>query len=213
MAYLPKPAPTQLPVLQVIRDRWSPLAIGDARVEEEKIVTMFEAARWAPSSFNEQPWRYVYASKDDKEGRAKLESLLVEGNAWAKNAYILAISFAKKTFAKNGRENAHALHDTGCASGYLALQATALGLHTHQMAGFARDRANEVLHVPDDFLPGSMIAIGYLGEQVVLTEEQRERQKGERMRKDRKEFAFRGFWNDDGLKTPAPPHAIPPQNP
>jgi nitroreductase len=189
-----KPAATDSPILKDIRERWSPVAFSDQPVEDDKIRTMFEAARWAPSSFNEQPWRYIYALKADGEARTTLENLLSPGNAWAKNAGILAITFTKKTFARNGKDNIHAMHDLGAASGYLALQLGALGLVGHQMAGFDRENANKILGVPDDFMPGSMIAIGYPADPASLPEDLQKRQAGPRSRKPQEEFVFRGRW-------------------
>ncbi|MFA6522910.1 MAG: nitroreductase family protein [Candidatus Peribacteraceae bacterium] len=194
MTYPHNLAPTNLPILSAIAERWSPIAFSPRTIEPEKIATVFEAARWAPSSFNEQPWRYVYALKEDEEERTRLESLLSEGNAWAKEAGLLLISFAKKTFARNGKENMHFLHDLGCATGFLALQLPSLGLIGHQMAGFDRDHANGVLGVPDDFLPGSMMAIGYPGDPTVLPPALQERGKAPRVRRPQSEFAFRGKW-------------------
>jgi nitroreductase len=177
-------------------ERWSPYAFSARPVEQEKIDLLFEAARWAPSSFNEQPWRYLYATKEDSEDRLKMESLLLQGNKWAKEADILMISFAKKTFSKIGKENPHALHDLGCATGFLALQVHAIGLVGHQMAGFLRDAANKILGVPSDFLPGSMMAIGYPGNPKLLPADLQEREAATRERNMRRTFAFRGRWDD-----------------
>lgn len=190
----PKPAPAAHPILQPIVDRWSPLAFSDRSVEAEKIATFFEAARWAPSNYNEQPWRYVYALKEDGAFREKLEGLLVPGNAWAKNAGVLALSFGKKTFAKNGKENTWHLHDVGAASSYLVLQLPTLGLVGHQMSGYDKANANAALGVPDDFQPGSMIAIGYPGDHSALPEDLQKREDGPRMRNPVEQFAFRGSW-------------------
>jgi len=187
-----KPTPTDHPILQAFSDRWSPLAFSDRPIEEEKIATLFEAARWAPSSFNEQPWRYVYATKADGKAREMMESLLSPGNAWAKNAYLLAVSFAKKAFAYNNKENRHALHDLGAASAYLALQCPALGLIGHQMEGYNKDSAFALLGVPPDFLPGSMIAIGYPGDPKALDPKLQERENAPRARNPQKTFVFRG---------------------
>lgn len=187
-------APTSAEVLEPIRLRWSPRAFDARSIEPEKIRLLFEAARWAPSSYNEQPWRYIYALKEDGEDRAKLEALLVEGNAWAKSAPLLLISFASKMYKHNGKENRHALHDTGCASGFITLQAVQLGLVTHQMSGFRSDDANAELGVPDDFMPGSMMAVGYLGNPASLPEPLRERELAPRVRKEQAEFAMRGHW-------------------
>ncbi len=192
MDYPRKPATTDLPILEALEERWSPLAISDQPIEDDKIQVLFEAARWAPSSFNEQPWRYVYATKTDGEARERLESLLLPGNAWAKNAFLLAVSFAKKTFTYNGKENRHALHDTGAASAYVAAQCPSLDLVAHQMAGFKAEEANTLLGVPADFVPGSMIAIGYPGDPKALDPKLQERESAPRERKLQKEFVFRG---------------------
>ena len=192
MDYPHKLAPADAPILDAFRERWSPLAFSAEPVEEEKIVTLFEAARWAPSSYNEQPWRYVYATKEDGPARERLESLLLPGNAWARNAFFLAVSFARKTFTHNGKENHHALHDTGAASAYLAAQRPSLGLIAHQMAGFKVDEANALLGLSAEFIPGSMIAIGYPGDPKELDPKLLEREHAPRERKPQKEFAFRG---------------------
>ena len=193
MDYPSKPAPTDKPILEAITKRWSPLAFSNQPVEQEKIETLFEAARWAPSSYNEQPWRYIYAVKEG-EGREKLESLLVEGNSWAKEAGVLLISFASMNFKKNDKDNRHGMHDTGCSSGYMVLQLESLGLVGHQMAGFDFENANSVLGVPEQFVPGSMMAIGYPGDPSVLDEKLKEREDGERVRIPMSEFAFQGSW-------------------
>ncbi|MEK7563368.1 MAG: nitroreductase family protein [Patescibacteria group bacterium] len=189
-----KPAPASKPILQPIIDRWSPLAFSDRTVEPEKIATFFEAARWAPSNYNEQPWRYLYALKEDGEIRETLEGLLVPGNAWAKHAGVLAISFGKKTFVKNEKENQWNLHDVGAASSYLVLQLPALGLVGHQMSGYDKANANAVLGVPEEFEPGSMLAIGYPGDHASLSEELQKREDSPRTRNSVEQFAFRGTW-------------------
>ncbi len=190
-------AVTNLPVLDVIKERWSPRAIAPTPVEEEKILTLFEAARWAPSSSNLQPWRYIYATKDDGEDRAKMESLLQDGNSWAKNAYILGISFAHSTRTKQDGTvtlNPHHMHDTGAASAYLMLQCEPLGLVGHQMAGFFADKANVLLGVPADYVPASMIAIGYPDDIALLPELLQDREKLPRERHAQEEFVFKGHW-------------------
>lgn len=193
MTYPRKPVTTNLPVIEPIIERWSPMAFDPKPVEEEKILAMFEAARWAPSSFNEQPWRYIYAQKGDTN-RDVLESLLTEGNAWAKNAGVLMISFASKNFARNNKPNYHSLHDTGAASAYLVAQLPSLGLVGHQMQGFDSEHANEKLGVPDDFAPGSMIAVGYYGDHNALKDDWKQREDAPRVRKDLHEIAFNGEW-------------------
>lgn len=193
MTYPHKKAPVDFPIIDAIAERWSPLAFDPKPVEEEKIRTMFEAARWAPSAYNEQPWRFVWARKGDKH-RETLESLLVQGNSWAKNAGVLILSFSKKTFGHNGNPNRHHLHDLGAASAYLVEQATALGLVTHQMSGYDAERANEALGVPADFEPGSMIAVGEYAGQDALDEGSKKREESPRVRKTLDEIAFNDGW-------------------
>lgn len=194
MPYPHNLAVTDLPVLDVIKERWSPRAISALKVEDDKISTLFEAARWAPSASNLQPWMYVYAMKDDGDARIKLESLLTEGNSWAKNAYVLAIGFANTKRTKSDgtiADNYHALHDTGAASAYLVLQAEPLGLVAHQMAGFDMTKANALLDVPGTYVPSSMIAIGYPDDPASLPQALQEKEKAPRVRKKQEEFVFK----------------------
>ncbi|HVW67135.1 MAG TPA: nitroreductase family protein [Candidatus Peribacteraceae bacterium] len=199
MQYPQKPAETDLPLIDPIRVRWSPRAIGDRKVEQKKIDTLFEAARWAPSSSNLQPWHYLYATKDDGAYRERLESLLTEGNAWAKHAYILAIGFAKKTMQRSIGivPNPYYMHDTGAASFAMALQAPSLGLIVHQMGGFNKDQANEVLGVPEEYAPTSMIAIGYPGELSQLNEKHLAQEKEPRTRRPQSAFVFHNIWPEN----------------
>lgn len=146
----------------LLSERFSPKEFKDDAISPEQIASLLEAARTAPSSYNEQPWRFVYAEKGDP-GRTAIESLLVEGNAWAKVAPLLIVSFAKKTLTSNGKENRFALHDLGGANLSVMLQAVSLGLAAHEMGGFKADEANALLGVPDDFVPGSMMAVGRSG--------------------------------------------------
>ncbi|MGH9676478.1 MAG: nitroreductase family protein, partial [Candidatus Acidiferrum sp.] len=139
------PAPTDFPVHELIRDRWSPRAFADKEVAPEVLRSLFEAARWAPSSYNEQPWAYLVATKDDQENFAKMLGVLIEFNAgWAKHAAVLALAVAELTFAKNGQTNRNAQYDTGAASALLSVEATARGLVVHQMAGYDKEKARQV---------------------------------------------------------------------
>lgn len=125
---------TEPHVHPLLLERFSPKEFKDDALSSEQVASLFEAARTTPSSYNEQPWRFVFAEKGDP-GRGAVESLLVEGNAWAKEAPLLIVSFAKKTLTRNGKENRFALHDLGAANLSLMLQAVSLGLATHQMGG------------------------------------------------------------------------------
>ncbi|HEX3372164.1 MAG TPA: nitroreductase family protein, partial [Candidatus Acidoferrales bacterium] len=156
-----KTAQTQFPVHELIRERWSPRAFSDRHVEPEKLLSLLEAARWAASSANEQPWAFLVATKDDPKNHEAVAGVLVDSNReWAENAPVLILSFAHTQFTKNGRPNRYAFHDVGQAVANLSLQATALGLTLHQMAGFNADAARERFAVPADWQPVSVIALG-----------------------------------------------------
>jgi nitroreductase len=144
----------------LIRHRWSPRAFAARPVEPETLQAVFEAARWAPSSFNEQPWRFVVATRAEPEWLAELQSYLVEGNDWARAAPVLVTSAYRTHSSRTGRLNRVALRDLGAAEENMFLQAAALGLAMHQMAGFDHERLHRNL-LPPGFAPGTLIAIGY----------------------------------------------------
>jgi nitroreductase len=174
-------------VHELIRTRWSPRDFSSRPVEAEKLRGLFEAARWAPSCFNEQPWRFVVATKDDPEAFAKMLNLLMEKNQqWAQTAWAVGFSAGKKTFTQNGAPNRFGLHDTGAASANLALEAVALGLRAHFMGGFDAQRARAEFHVPDDYDIGAAFAVGYIDEIATVP--------GARTRKGLQEIVFAGDW-------------------
>ena len=185
-----KHAPALPGVIEDIRKRWSPRAYSDKPVRPESLKEVFEAARWAASSFNEQPWRFLVGHKGDETYRKILDNLVEFNQGWAKNAPVLILSVAKKTFAHNGSPNGHGLHDTGAATAYLGLQATALGFHTHAMAGFDRAKILKAFHIPDDYEAGSVIALGYLGDPDQLPEQMRKIELAPRQRKPLSEIVF-----------------------
>src|SRR5215831_7343715 len=192
-----KPAVTDYPIEEVLKRRWSPRAFADRMVEQEKLQSLFEAARWAPSSFNEQPWSFIVATKEQHQEHARLLSCLVEGNQrWAQLAPVLAVSVAKLNFEKTGKPNRHAFHDVGLAMGNLLVEATALGLFVHQMAGFSPDRVRGIYGVPEEFEPVAALALGYPGELEVLPEPLRERELGGRSRKPIVSFVFQSKWGE-----------------
>jgi nitroreductase len=172
-------------------DRWSPRAFDPTPIPEEDIATMFEAARWAPSCFNEQPWLFLYGTSE-KEREIFLEILSKGNRRWAHNAPILAISFARRTFARSGKPNRHAGHDCGAAWVSLAFQARMLGLYAHGMAGFSQARAYELLGVPEDkYEAMAAIAIGAYGDRDALPEEIKEMEQPN-TRKPLAEVAIKG---------------------
>jgi len=188
---------TSLPILDVLRRRWSPKAFSGRSVEPENLRTVLEAARWAPSSHNEQPWSFVLVTKENLEVYNALLSCLNETNRqWAQYAPVLVLSVAKMYYGKDGRTNRHAFHDVGLATANLILQATALELYTRPMAGFSVQRAREVLGIPDGYEPVAMIALGYLPESRDLDDPRAEPIPKNRSRKEFDEFVFEGRWSN-----------------
>ncbi|MGH0036559.1 MAG: nitroreductase family protein [Myxococcota bacterium] len=190
-----KTAMTEHPVHALVSERWSPYAWADRPVEPADLASLFEAARWAASSYNEQPWRWIVAVRDDREAFDRLLSCLVEGNRrWAQHAPILGIGVALTTFSRNGRPNKAAHHDLGLAAANLTLEATARRLHVHQMIGIDPERVRELYDVPDDSEPLTGLAIGYVGDPESLPEDLRERDLTRRTRKPLSELVFAGQW-------------------
>lgn len=190
-----KPAEVQYPIHSLLKNRWSPRAFSDKPVEQEKLLAVLEAARWAASSNNEQPWRFIIATKDNPTEFNQALNCLMEGNIkWAKGAPVLIFSTAKKTFTRNNKPNRTALHDLGLAVANLLVQATALGLYTHQMAGIYTDKIREVYQIPEDYEVVAAIALGYYGDLNQLSEDLQERETGPRVRKSLSELAFNGTW-------------------
>lgn len=186
-----KPADAAHYINELIKNRYSALGIDPNQpVEKEKFESMLEAARWAPSSYNEQPWSYVVGFKGD-ENHQKLASCLVEGNSWARQAPILMLSVAKKKFTFNNSENRHHMHDVGAANAIMHLQATDLGLAMHQMAGFNVEKARQIFNIGEEYEPASMIAVGYLLQDKSILPESL--QKREASKRTRKEFE-KMFW-------------------
>jgi nitroreductase len=192
-----KPADTQFPIHDLLSRRWSPRAFSQRPVETGKIQRLLEAARWASSCFNEQPWVFMMASADQPSEHAKLLSCLVEGNqVWAKRAPLLIITLAKLHFDHNDKPNRHALHDVGLAVGNLVIQATAMDLVVHQMAGILPDIIRTSYAVPAGYEPVTGLAIGYSGDPQVLPAEIREREMAPRSRKTLREFVFSKTWGE-----------------
>jgi nitroreductase len=183
------------PIHEFLVKRWSPYAFSDRSVAVDDLRSLFEAARWAPSSSNEQPWRYIVATKENPAEFERLLSCLVDGNQpWAKRAPVLALGCAALNFAKNNQPNRAALHDLGLASASLSLEATSRGLFVHQMAGILPDKARELYQIPSDVEPLTGLAIGYVGDPAALPEGYGKRDLLPRQRKPVSEFVFAGQW-------------------
>jgi nitroreductase len=195
MPAVEKPAKTDTPILDLLSRRWSPRAFDGGPVEPEKLRSLLEAARWAPSSYNGQPWYFILATKDDPENHKKVLECFVEGNqAWAKNAPVIGLTVAGLKFAHNGQNNRHAFHDVGQAIANLTVEATSKGLFVHQMAGIFPDKAREVFGIPPDYEAVAGFAIGYPGDPVSLPAPIRERELAPRERKPLSSFVFTGSW-------------------
>ena len=191
-----KHAETDPPVHPLIAQRWSPYAFSDRPVPEQDLLAILEAARWAASSYNEQPWRYILARRSDAAAFEKLLSCLVEGNqAWAKQVPVLMIGIAVTAFARNGKPNKAAHHDLGLAAGNICVEATARGLCVHQMIGIVPERVRELYQVPDSAEPLTALAIGYLGDGSGLADALKERDRGPRSRRPLESFVFEGAWD------------------
>lgn len=186
---------TDHPVLEMIASRWSPYAFDDRPVSDEDLLSLFEAARWAPSSYNEQPWHYIVAKKDESEEFETMLSCFVAGNRiWAKNAPVLALGITRLNFVRNNKPNRAAIHDLGLASMNLVLEATARDISVHQMIGIEPERIRTVYHVPEGFEPMTGLAIGYAAGPEILSEELRSRDRERRLRKPLQDFVFSGIW-------------------
>ena len=205
MTIMPKPTANDYPIDPLLQQRWSPLAFDPKPVPADVLGSLFEAARWSPSSSNEQPWRFLVGTRDgDPDTYEKLLDCIVPGNqVWATTAPVLFLVLATTTFARNGSENRFALYDAGQAVGHLTVEATALGLHLRQMGGFDAPKARQVFAIPDDITVGAMIALGYEGDPEYSTDE-KYRQRHEdptRTRKTLHEIVFTG--SGDAFGTPS----------
>jgi nitroreductase len=194
----PHPAVPKIdhPILPVITERWSPYAFEPRPIEREKLLSCLEAARWAPSSYNEQPWTLILAERTDADGFAKLVSCLVDANqSWAKNAGALLVTVVAKLFTKNGKPNRAAEHDVGLAAGNLVLQAAALGLQGHQMIGIEPAKVRATYHVPENHEPLTAIALGYpAAVPPTTTDTVAQRDLTRRLRKPLSEIVISGAW-------------------
>ncbi len=183
------------PIHELLQRRWSPYVFADRDVPAADLRSLFEAARWAASSYNEQPWRYVVATRADAEAHARVLGCLVEANqAWARHAPVLAIAAVAERFERNDKPNKAAQHDLGAAAASLTFEATARGLYVHQMIGIEPERARDELAIPEGFEPFTGIAIGYPGDPQAAAEKLRERDTAPRPRKPLDAFVFAGRW-------------------
>ena len=177
-------------VLPAILERWSPRAFTDLDVSDADLKTIFEAGRWAPSSFNEQPWRFFVGHRNSETYQKILDVLVPFNQEWARSAPVLILGVAKTRFSHNDTPNNYAAHDLGAAMGYMALQATVLGLAAHQMAGFDWTKARESFAIPETYSMGSVMALGYQGDLNQLPEKFQAQEQSPRSRKPLSEIVL-----------------------
>jgi len=184
------------PIHELLERRWSPYAFQPRPLADADLRSLFEAARWAPSSFNEQPWHYLVARREDEPAFADLLDCLVEANrVWARHASALVLTVASLKRASNGQPNKAARHDVGLASAALTVEATSRGLAIHQMGGILPDRARELYAIPEDHEAVTALAIGYPAAGEEADAALRERDARPRKRREQAEFVFAGRWN------------------
>jgi nitroreductase len=192
-----KKALTDYPIHEFLAERWSPYAFQDRPVSEADLCSLFEAARWAASSYNEQPWSYIVATKENPDQFQQLLSCLVEANQfWAKDAPVLALGIVSLKFTRNQEDNRAAIHDLGLASGNLVLEATSRGICVHQMIGILPDIARDLFHIPEGYEAWTAMAIGYQGDPMMLPDALKERDLTPRQRKPLNQFVFSGKWGN-----------------
>ena len=190
-----KKANTDHPIHELITNRWSPYKFADRLVSKEDLLSLFEAARWAPSSYNEQPWRFIMASKDQAQEFEKLLSCLVPANQeWAKNASVLVLGVTHLTFDRNGKENKAAIHDLGAAVSHLSFEATVRGISVHQMIGIEPESAKQAYNIPDDHEVLTAFAIGYSDLSENVSDDLSKRDQTPRARRTIAEFVFKKDW-------------------
>ena len=190
-----KKAVTDYPILPILAERWSPYGFDERPVSETDLRSLFEAARWAASSYNEQPWNYLVATRENSAEFGRLLSCLVEANqAWAREAPVLVLGIVSLRFSRNNQDNRAAVHDLGLAAGNLLAEATTRGLSVHQMIGILPDKAREIYHIPEHFEAWTAMAIGYKADPTKLSDDLRERDMAPRQRKPLNKFVFAGRW-------------------
>ena len=190
-----KPAPVAHPIHELMRRRWSPRAFAPQPIAAQDLQSILEAARWAASSGNEQPWRMLLARREHPDEFARLLACLVEGNRrWCIHAGALVLTVARLTLTRNDKPNRHAWHDTGMALAHMLLEATARGIAAHPMAGFDTEVARTTYAIPEGFAPVTMVAFGIPASPDTLPEDLREREMSPRSRRPLADFVFAGTW-------------------
>jgi nitroreductase len=190
---------TKAEIHELIASRWSGRAYDSGKmVSRDQITSLIEAARWAPSCYGDQPWRFIIFDRSTNDASwEKALDCLAEGNrAWAKDAPLLLLSCADSVLSQNGNPNRWGQYDTGAATENLCLQAAALGLMVHQMGGFDTDKTRELFNIPEQFTPMAMMTVGYQLEEDKIPDDMKEREYGERARNTLDENFFECTWEE-----------------
>jgi len=196
----PKHAQPDYPIHELLTTRWSPYVFDDRPIAEADLLSLFEAARWAASSYNEQPWHFIVATKGNPDGFASMLSCLVEPNqAWAQQVPFLALGIVSTDFRRTGEPNPVAIHDLGLAAATLTLEATARGISVHQMSGILPDKAKEIYAIPDGYRAVTALAIGYAGDASKAPEQLGDRDRNPRVRRPQEEFLFADSWGKSAV--------------
>jgi nitroreductase len=192
-----KSAFTDYPIHELLAERCSPYAFQERLVSEADLCSLFEAARWAASSYNEQPWSYIVLTKENPELFQQLLSCLVDANQfWAKDAPVLALGIVSHKFTRNQKDNRAAIHDLGLATSNLVVEATAREICVHQMIGILPDKARDLFEIPEGYEAWTAMAIGYQGDPMTLPDALKERDLMPRQRKPLEQFVFSGKWGN-----------------
>lgn len=195
-----KHAKPDYPIHEIIAKRWSPYRFSDRALSKKDVLSLFEAARWAPSSYNEQPWNFIIALKEQPDEFEKLLSCLVPANQeWAQYASVLALGISHLVFDRNGMENKAAIHDLGAAAAHICFEATARGIYVHQMIGIEPDKARKTYKISADFEVLTGLAIGYVDLSAEASSEYAERDQTPRARKNISEFIYSKSWKSTYL--------------
>ena len=192
-----KPAITSVAIQETIANRWSPRAFDASKsVNQEQVIALLEAARWAPSCFGDEPWRFIVWNKatDESTWQRAFDCLVPNNQVWVKAAPVLMLVCANTLFGHNQTPNRWGQYDTGAAAENLCLQASSMGLVVHQMGGFNADKARETFAIPDQYTPMAMLAVGYEGDANNLPDELKTRELAERKRKPLGELFFTNTW-------------------
>ncbi len=200
MGTMKKKANTKVPLHPHLQERWSPRAFSSKTIDDDTLTSLFEAARWAPSSRNLQPWRFIVESQSDPQGFQKLADCVMESNRdWSQHAFALAVIVSERQAPDSDTPNGTADYDAGQAVAALSIQAMEKDIFIHQMGGVYRDKISEAYDLPQGYAPIAVLAIGYQGALEDLPEALQEREKAERSRKDLSEIVFKGSWAEKNL--------------